>query len=410
MNEEIKVHVIDYGRKNLYMRYSDPITGKQIARSTGTRKKAEANRVAAKWEAELQEGRYKSPSKIAWQEFTDRYNDEVLPSLADRTASKVWSTFNSIEASINPKRLADLTAERLSQWQKHLREKGLAEATIKGYCAHLKASLNWAKDVAGMIHEVPKIRMPQRAKTAKVMKGRAITAEEFERMILKVPAIVGEERAKHWEHLLNGLWWSGLRLGEAVELTWDGDGLRVEKSEGYFMLRIPAESQKSNIEQLLPIAPEFAEMLEAVPVEERTGSVFRTPTTRKETRRTDTVGKVVTNIGKAAQVKVNAENRKRINKETGKLESVKFIKWASAHDLRRAFGTRWAPLLSPTDLKVLMRHDNIETTLKFYVSQDAKSLTERLHTAKGNTLGNTRENQPSEEKRETSQSVDSEEL
>ena len=83
MNEEIKVHVVDYNRTNLYMRYVDPLTGKHIARSTGTKKKSEAIKVAAKWEAELQEGRYKSPSKVTWEEFTERYESEVLPSLAD---------------------------------------------------------------------------------------------------------------------------------------------------------------------------------------------------------------------------------------------------------------------------------------------------------------------------------------
>ena len=62
---DIKVHVVEYGRKCLYMRYTDPITGKQKARSTGvprTRKpKADmtaAVKVAAKWEHDLREGRY----------------------------------------------------------------------------------------------------------------------------------------------------------------------------------------------------------------------------------------------------------------------------------------------------------------------------------------------------------------
>ncbi len=36
LDETIKVYVVDYGRKSLYMRYRDPVTGKQIARSTGT--------------------------------------------------------------------------------------------------------------------------------------------------------------------------------------------------------------------------------------------------------------------------------------------------------------------------------------------------------------------------------------
>jgi hypothetical protein len=38
MLEEIKVHVVDYGRKNLYMRYVDPLTGKSGALKLTTAK------------------------------------------------------------------------------------------------------------------------------------------------------------------------------------------------------------------------------------------------------------------------------------------------------------------------------------------------------------------------------------
>ena len=39
-------------------------------------------------------------------------------------------------------------------------------------------------------------------------------------------------------------------------------------------------------------------------------------------------------------------------------------KTASAHDLRRAFGERWAARLMPAQLMELMRHETIETTRK----------------------------------------------
>jgi hypothetical protein len=48
------------------------------------------------------------------------------------------------------------------------------------------------------------------------------------------------------------------------------------------------------------------------------------------------------------------------------------VKYASAHDLRRAFGERWAARLMPAQLKELMRHESIETTLRFYVGTDAQ--------------------------------------
>ena len=53
-------------------------------------------------------------------------------------------------------------------------------------------------------------------------------------------------------------------------------------------------------------------------------------------------------------------------------------KFASAHDLRRSFGTRWASKVKPATLQLLMRHKSIETTLKYYVAQDADDVADEL--------------------------------
>ena len=72
-------------------------------------------------------------------------------------------------------------------------------------------------------------------------------------------------------------------------------------------------------------------------------------------------GKRPGEIGKAAGVRVYVSP-----KDPGK------VKYASAHDLRRAFGERWAARLMPAQPKELMRHESIETTLRFYVGTDAQ--------------------------------------
>jgi len=54
MSDEIKVHVVNYGAgRNLMMRYRCPLTGKHVAKTTGTRNKRTADKAAGKWEAEL---------------------------------------------------------------------------------------------------------------------------------------------------------------------------------------------------------------------------------------------------------------------------------------------------------------------------------------------------------------------
>ncbi len=47
-------------------------------------------------------------------------------------------------------------------------------------------------------------------------------------------------------------------------------------------------------------------------------------------------------------------------------------KTASAHDMRRAFGERWASRLMPAQLMELMRHESIDTTLSYYVGRNAE--------------------------------------
>jgi integrase len=65
------------------------------------------------------------------------------------------------------------------------------------------------------------------------------------------------------------------------------------------------------------------------------------------------ISRVVSAIGEAAGVVVD--------KASGK--------FGSAHDLRRSFGVRWATRNVPVAvLKELMRHADISTTMKYYVS------------------------------------------
>jgi integrase len=422
MDRDLKVSVVEFSdRRHYQMQFRDPITGRKRTRSTGIertgrkRERTEAERVAAKWEADLREGRYSSPSKSTWADFRQRYEDEVLPGLASGTEEKVTTVFNLVETILNPQRLRDLTADRLSHFKAELRKgtnarepgkakshkrqpgkraaepqpAGRSETTVASYLAHLMAALRWAVRVE-ILTKVPKVDKIRRAKSSNVMKGRPVTAEEFERMLGKVPEEFGPIRAPHWIRLLNGLWLSGLRLSEALDLTWDDDGhLSIDLTGKFPMLRIPAEREKGNKDRLLPITPDFAEFLLETPREERSGFVFHTPDSRgRRIGRRDEVGRRISILGEKAGVKVNTDARGR-------------IKFASAHDLRRSFGERWASRVMPQVLMELMRHESIETTLRFYVGRNAqttaavlweahKKATESNSTETGNTLGNSR--------------------
>ena len=113
----------------------------------------------------------------------------------------------------------------------------------------------------------------------------------------------------------------------------------------------------------LPITPDFAKFLLATPKDERHGRFFNLkglysgkPISPKR------VSRIVSSIGEKTGVVVNKAAEK----------------YASAHDLRRAFGTRWATKVKPATLKMLMRHQTIETTMKDYVDLDADDIASEL--------------------------------
>jgi integrase len=255
-----------------------------------------------------------------------------------------------------------------------------------------------------MISKVPTIKKPQRAKKGgrgRKAKGRPISGEEFERLLDRIPAALAEwpkrKRAtsratsrrrgkperkttrdaipveiapvmvESWRHYLRGLWLSGLRLTESLELFWDrADRLYVDLAGRRPMLIIPGELEKAGTYRRIPITPDFHRYLLATDEVDRHGPIFR-PLMPSGARADATrAGKMISLIGELSRVVVNTDPK------TGK------VKFASAHDLRRSFGTRWAKLVMPAVLQMLMRHSTIATTMAFYVDLDGDEIAEDL--------------------------------
>jgi integrase len=260
--------------------------------------------------------------------------------------------------------------------------------TLASHLRSLQAAFSWAVR-KGLMATAPDVDMPKAAGGLdRSMRGRPITGEEFDRMLAKVREVRKVEPEK-WERLLRGLWLSGLRLGEALQLSWDADApICVNLAGKYPKLRILAAAQKSKRDGLLPIAPEFGEFLLNVPEAERVGLVFGIEgPTPGEPLDIQVGSRIVSKIGKRAKVVVSQDGgRLRLDKETGlKVAGPKF---AGAHDLRRAFGTRWSKRVMPAVLKQLMRHASIETTMSFYVEHNADDVAADLWAGFGNIPGN----------------------
>ena len=182
----------------------------------------------------------------------------------------------------------------------------------------------------------------------------------------KVRGVVGREHEVQWQFFLWGLFLSGLRLVEAVKLSWDYDeeAISLDLEGKYPMFRIPGDTDKSRRQRLLPASPEFIELLQkTVPEEDRHGRVFNPSVAGQweEEPNDGTVGEKISAIGKAAGVKVTAH------------------KYASAHDLRRSFAVHWSRRVDIEELQLMMRHSDIDTTREYYAPIDPEDVAAKLH-------------------------------
>lgn len=304
------------GRKFWECQWVDPITEKKVTKSTGKTTEREARVFAGRKLAELEQGDYQK-TDIAWSDFKSLFIEQHVNPMRLNSRNTVIATLNAIEEHISPAKLSRLTANAISDFATKLRATGITEASVKRHLSVVRTLLNWARRMR-MIREVPHIAMPRRVGG---MKGRDPSREELERMLDCTAAVVDKDRkqkgrektnrAPSWKFLIEGLWWSGLRLDEAMNLHWTDDSkLSVDLGGKRPRFKIQADAEKGGKYRLLPMAPEFAMMLLAIPEEQRRGYVFNPePYDNGPRLLSDWVSKVISQIGKKANVKVSAGNR-----------------------------------------------------------------------------------------------------
>ncbi|MCY2963524.1 MAG: tyrosine-type recombinase/integrase [Planctomycetota bacterium] len=399
-----RVDVLDKSaRRFLQLRARNATTNQEKTRSAKTAVRRDAERAAAIWESDLNQFGPESPlsANLAWFDFTRQYQLEHLRSLAESSEKRANWALREFEKTMHPRTIGEVTAEHLSQFAAKLRARKVAESTIYSLLGQVRAAFAWGVGV-GLVDAVPRIPKVQRAKTgskSKVMKGRPISDSEFELLIKAIPEVVGDDRAAEWEFLLRGLWLSGMRIEEAVLMRWQAipgrasDCIVPDFSGRRPMFRVPAEGEKGFRDRILPMTPDFAEFISKVPAELRTGFVFKLARKKVKSASPESpskwwVSRTISQIGEEANVIVDSRGPK----------------FASAHDLRRSFGTRWARLVLPQVLRELMRHESLETTMRFYVQIESETTSDAVFAAfqadrsrnsaetaheKGDTLGDT---------------------
>lgn len=336
--------VLSTSRDCYLLRWIDS-DGRTRQMTTKTKSARRAERQRAEKEIEIEAAEPKRD--LTWSEFVFTYRDLGLAGRASSTVAHWGSVAQAIEAfrlPAQPDEIDSLYLSRFAAWLlQHKRP-----ATAESYLKRLRAALRWASE-QGIIKRSPKLSIPH----ATTARGRAITGEEFDRIVAAADAEI--------RPILQGLWASGLRIGELLDLHWTDERhwrpVNVDRPARPVLLVIPGTRQKSRRAETIPASPEFAELLRALPG--RSGRIFPSD------RSADYVGRRISEAGQVAGVVVRRDDR-----GPG---------FATAHDLRRSFATRWAEAGLPESmLAAIMRHRSIETTRQFYEQVDAMRLADSM--------------------------------
>lgn len=310
--------------------------------------------------AQVNADRFDSTKPATWGELKDRYRTEKFPDLRRSSQLNVEATLKLVDDVIGPHLAKSLNEKTIPKLWDHLRTEKRSEATINRHKRTLRAIVRWAKQ-NGIVATAPHIG----TKVVKGAKGRALTGEEIDRLHAQARKQLGD-RAESWVFLLKGLEYSGLRLGEALECTWDDTSrIWIDWSGQRPALVIPAHMQKGDRDTVMPMSDEMIALLQSVEECERGPFVFNPEPERDhklQRPRLDTVSATICELGKAAGIKTKDHT-----------DQAK-VKFASAHDLRRTFGSRMATRVPAQVLQKLMRHASIQTTLEFYVDLDERDL------------------------------------
>jgi integrase len=331
------------------MFWQDPLTRRRKTKTATAKGEREAIREAAKLEEQLA-GDF-SGRTVSWEEFRDRFDAEHLAQKAHRTAQSYTSALNVFEAEMGTPPLSSITADVISRYAAKLWA-SKRPASCHSQLSHLRSALHWAKHV-GMISHVPSIRLPS---VAKEPRGRPLTPSEVARMIWQARRTEVENDLSGLATFVRALRHSGLRIGEMCQVSWTQDPVRLSTDGRWPAIVWSSRGQKNRKQDRTVVTPELFRLASRTPTDARTGTVFPVLSSGRPIGR-DRIGKIIAEVGRTAGIVTSRDGV-----------------FASAHDLRRTFATEMAKVLKPIELRAIMRHSNIQTTLSYYVESDSDTI------------------------------------
>lgn len=326
------------GRKNFILQYFDPVTNKRKSVTSTTQDEDAAQIEAGILEEKLNSGTFTPTIKTSWKQFREIYENDKLAGDSDKNRSKACTVFDLFETVVSPKSVDAINERTITAFTTAMRKKKLKPSTVKGYLTYLKAALRWAND-QGFIRKVPTFTMPKIPKGTnreKISKASRMTGENLDRMIAACPS-------RGWQLLVAFAWHCGMRREEARRVH--GEHIDLARHT----ISIPRNKAGDRAAKVV-ITPELDSFLRGMfPDGIPDGPLIRgvSENLAQITRQ------FVADISTKALVVGNSREG-----------------FATLHDLRRNFGSRWARKVPAQILRQMMRHASITTTLEYYAETE----------------------------------------
>jgi hypothetical protein len=160
------------------------VQGKRHSESCGpgSRGKNNAEKRKRRIQSELDMGVHQPTNKIAWKDFRQEYEEQVLSRLAASSQRAVKAALAHFERLMSPRKLQTITTKTIDEFVAlRLKDRGknpkspISPATVNKDLRHLKVALRKAHEW-GYLHVVPRLKMVREPQKL----PRFVIAEHFE--------------------------------------------------------------------------------------------------------------------------------------------------------------------------------------------------------------------------------------
>lgn len=306
-----------------------------------------AVKYARKLEGEAAAGILKPGCRKRWSEFRAEWEKTIAPRMAPSTRQSATETLQHFERIVRPTLVGKIGASTLDEYGaarslERGKKKGSAvlPTTVNKELRCLKTVLNVAKDW-GYLTESPKVRLLRVERKL----PRYVTPRHFAMMydacqLARRPE--GQPACDWWRALLTFAYMTGWRIREILYL--ERADVNLEKQ--YAVVR--AEHNKVRREDIVPLHEIVCDHLRRIASFDP--MVFPWPHHER------TLWREFCDIQLAGGISLPC---------TLKHEHTNSCKTYGFHDLRRAFATANAEVLTPDALQSIMRHASYQTTQRY---------------------------------------------